>query len=139
MGNSQSMQKINFEDMQTACKSPDTYMLINTLSESEQDCLIINTVSASKEEQLINQHMYSSKRIVIVVYGRNSNDDKIYKKYDQLLKLGFLNVFVYVGGVFEWLMLQDIYGYEEFPTTIKQLDFLKYKPQQRLNISLIQN
>jgi hypothetical protein len=139
MGNSQSMQKINFEDMQTACKSPDTYMLINTLSESEQDCLIINTVSASKEEQLINQHMYSSKRIVIVVYGRNSNDDKIYKKYDQLLKLGFSNVFIYVGGLFEWLMLQDIYGYEEFPTTIKQLDFLKYKPQQRLNISLIQN
>ena len=139
MGNSQSMQKINFEDMQTACKSPDTYMLINTLSESEQDCLIINTVSASKEEQLINQHMYSSKRIIIVVYGRNSNDDKIYKKYDQLLKLGFSNVFIYVGGLFEWLMLQDIYGYEEFPTTIKQLDFLKYKPQQRLNISLIQN
>jgi hypothetical protein len=139
MGNSQSMQKINFEDMQTACKSPDTYMLINTLSESEQDCLIINTVSVSKEEQLINQHMYSSKRIIIVVYGRNSNDDKIYKKYDQLLKLGFSNVFIYVGGLFEWLMLQDIYGYEEFPTTIKQLDFLKYKPQQRLNISLIQN
>jgi len=139
MGNSQSMQKINFEDMQTACKSPDTYMLINTLSESEQDCLIINTVSASKEEQLINQHMYSSKRIVIVVYGRNSNDDKIYKKYDQLLKLGFSNVFSYVCWLFEWLILQNIYGYEEFPTTIKQLDFLKYKPQQRLNISLIQN
>jgi hypothetical protein len=139
MGNSQSMQKINFEDMQIACKSQDTYMLINTLSESEQDCLIINTVSASKEEQMINQYMHTSNRVVIVIYGRNSNDDKIYKKYDQLLKLGFSNVFIYVGGLFEWLMLQDIYGYEEFPTTIKQLDFLKYKPQQRLNISLIQN
>jgi hypothetical protein len=139
MGNSQSMQKINFEDMQTAYKNPELYLLINTLSESEQDCLILNTTPAIKEEQLINHHMYSSKRIRIIIYGRNSNDEKIYNKYDQLMKLGFLNVFIYVGGIFEWLMLQDIYGYEEFPTTRRQLDFLKYKPSSRLNISLIEN
>jgi hypothetical protein len=139
MGNSQSMQKINFEDMQTAYKNPELYLLINTLSESEQDCLILNTTPAIKEEQLLNHHMYSSKRIRIIIYGRNSNDEKIYNKYDQLMKLGFLNVFIYVGGIFEWLMLQDIYGYEEFPTTRRQLDFLKYKPSSRLNISLIEN
>lgn len=139
MGNSQSMQKINFEDMQTAYKNPELYLLINTLSESEQDCLILNTTPAIKEEQLINHHMYSSKRIRIIIYGRNSNDEKVYNKYDQLMKLGFLNVFIYVGGIFEWLMLQDIYGYEEFPTTRRQLDFLKYKPSSRLNISLIEN
>jgi hypothetical protein len=133
------MQKINFEDMQTAYKNPELYLLINTLSESEQDCLILNTTPAIKEEQLINHHMYSSKRIRIIIYGRNSNDEKIYNKYDQLMKLGFLNVFIYVGGIFEWLMLQDIYGYEEFPTTRRQLDFLKYKPSSRLNISLIEN
>ena len=139
MGNSQSMQKINFEDMQTAYKNPELYLLINTLSESEQDCLILNTTPAIKEEQLINHHMYSSKRIRIIIYGRNSNDEKVYNKYDQLMKLGFLNVFIYVGGIFEWLMLQDIYGYEEFPTSRRQLDFLKYKPSSRLNISLIEN
>ena len=139
MGNSQSMQKINFEDIQTACKNPEIYLLINTLPESEQNCLIVNTVQAQKEEQIINHHMYSSKRIRIIIYGRNSSDDKIYKKYDQLVKLGFSNVFIYMGGMFEWLMLQDIYGYDEFPTTMKQLDFLKYKPPARLNISLIEN
>ena len=139
MGISQSMQKINFEDMQTAFKNPELYLLINTMSELEQDCLIINTVPASKEEQIINHHLYSSTRIRIIIYGRNSSDDKIYKKCDQLIKLGFSNVFIYVGGLFEWLMLQDIYGYEEFPTTVKQLDFLKYKPGARLNISLIEN
>jgi len=139
MGNSQSMQKINFEDIQTAFKNPNIYLLINTLSDSEQDCLILNTIPANKEEQVINHHMYSSKRVRIAIYGRNSSDEKIYKKYDQLVKLGFQNVFIYMGGMFEWLMLQDIYGYEEFPTTIKQLDFLKYKPPQRLNISLIEN
>ena len=139
MGASQSIQKINFEDIQKVNKNPDSYLLINTLSELEQDCLIFNTVHANKEEQLINFHMNNNKQIKIIIYGRNSSDENIYKKYNQLLKLGFMNVYVYLGGLFEWLMLQDIYGYDEFPTTIKQLDFLKYKPPPRLNISLIGN
>jgi hypothetical protein len=140
MGTSHSsIQKINFEDMQTICKTKDSYVIINTLPREEQSFLIFNTLNADKEEQVINHHMYSSKRVRIAIYGRNSSDEKIYKKYDQLVKLGFQNVFIYMGGMFEWLMLQDIYGYEEFPTTIKQLDFLKYKPPQRLNISLIEN
>jgi len=139
MGLSQSIQKINFEDVQTACKNPEIYLLINTLPESEQDCLIKNTVNANKEEKIINSHLYTSKRIRIIIYGRNSNDEKIHIKYNQLLKLGFLNVFIYTGGIFEWLMLQDIYGYDDFPTTKKELDFLKFKPPSRLNISLIEN
>jgi hypothetical protein len=139
MGNSHSMQKINFEDVQTAYKNPEIYLIINTLSELEQDCLILNTIPANKEEHLINHHIHSSKRIRIIIYGRNSNDEKLYKKYEQLAKLGFSNVFIYSGGLFEWLMLQDIYGCDEFPTTAKQLDILKYKPPPRLNISLIEN
>ena len=30
--------------------------------------------------------------------------------------------------MFEWLLLQDIYGNEQFPTLGKELDILKYKP-----------
>jgi hypothetical protein len=30
--------------------------------------------------------------------------------------------------MFEWLLLQDIYGAASFPTTSKELDILKYKP-----------
>ena len=75
----------------------------------------------------------------IIIYGKNCNDEKIYKKYQQLLSLGFYNVFVYPGGLFEWLLLQDIYGTEEFPTTSKQLDVLKYKPSPMLNIMLLEN
>jgi len=44
-----------------------------------------------------------------------------------LLKLGFNSVFVYTGGIFEWLLLQDIYGKDEFPTTSEELDILKYR------------
>lgn len=139
MGNSHSsMQKINFEDMQSACKNPEIYLLINTLSNSEQGCLIIGTVNANQEEAIINKYLRSGKNSKIIVYGRNCNDDKAFQKYHQLLQLGFHNVFIYSGGLFEWLMLQDIYGFNEFPTTTKQLDFLKFKPRQHLNVGLLE-
>jgi hypothetical protein len=34
-------------------------------------------------------------------------------------------------------MLQDIYGDKEFPTTKKEIDILKYKPNKVLNIPLL--
>lgn len=139
MGNSQSIQKINFEDMQTAYKNPEIYLLMNTLPVTEQVCLISNTLTPQKEETLMNQYLNSNKNIRIIIYGRNSNDETIYKKYNQLLNLGFTNVYLYLGGLFEWLMLQDIYGFDDFPTTTRQLDILKYKPTQKLNISYIEN
>jgi rhodanese-related sulfurtransferase len=139
MGNSQSVQKINFEDMQTAYKNPEVYLLMNTLPLSEQICLITNTLTPQKEESLMNHYLNSNKNIRIIVYGRNSNDETVYKKYNQLINLGFTNVYLYLGGIFEWLMLQDIYGSDDFPTTSRQLDILKYKPNQKLNISYIEN
>ena len=139
MGNSQSIQKINFEDMQTAYKNPEVYLLMNTLPLSEQICLILNTLTPQKEETLMNHYLNSNKNIRIIIYGRNSNDETIYKKYNQLINLGFTNVYLYLGGIFEWLMLQDIYGFDDFPTTSRQLDILKYKPNQKLNISYIEN
>jgi hypothetical protein len=39
-----------------------------------------------------------------------------------------MDIYLYVGGLFEWMLLQDIYGKEEFPTTTKVLDILRYKP-----------
>lgn len=139
MGSTSSIQKINFEDMLLSYKKPEGYILINTLPLGEQECLIFNTIHASKEEETINQCLKHNKRIHIIIYGRNSNDETLVKKYEQFIKLGFIHVYVYVGGLFEWLMLQDIYGYNEFPTTIKELDFLKYKPPSRLHTFFIEN
>jgi hypothetical protein len=34
--------------------------------------------------------------------------------------------------------MQDIYGKELFPTTKKEVDLLKYKPNQLLNIALLE-
>jgi len=139
MGNQQSMNKINFEDMQSIIKNPEIYLLINTLPEICQDCLIMNTLKPSQEESLINNYLKKNRSIIIIVYGMNTNDEKVYAKYNQLQQLGFTRIYAYLGGLFEWLMLQDIYGFEEFPTTKKQLDFLKYKPAPRLNVALLEN
>ena len=49
------------------------------------------------------------------------------KKYKQLISLGFSRVFIYSGGLFEWVLLQELYGENEFPTTGKVKDFLKYR------------
>jgi len=139
MGNSQSVQKINYEDVQYVIKNSEIHILINTLNESDQDCLILNTVNVLKESNLINKFIQTgNKQIKIIIYGRNCNDEKIYVKYKQLISLGFFNVYIYTGGLFEWLMLQDIYGEKEFPTTKKEIDFLKYKPNKLLNIPLLE-
>ena len=136
MGNSQSMQKINYEDMQTVIKNHNTFLLINTLQPTDQGCLITHTISIDKEETLINKWLRENKNIKIIVYGRNSNDETVTKKYQQLLSLGFNNIYVYMGGIFEWLLLQDIYGKELFPTTKKEPDLLKFKAPSILNQQL---
>lgn len=138
MGNTQSARKINYEDVQFVIKNPESHILINTLNENEQSCLIENTICIQKEVELINKLIQNGKKhIKIIIYGRNCNDEKIYTKYNQLVSLGFYDVFIYTGGLFEWLMLQDIYGDKEFLTTKKEIDFLKYKPNKLLNINLI--
>ena len=137
MGQQQSVQKVNFEDVQFIINaSRNNYILINTLSIHNQDCLITNTISVDKEEQIINGCL-SKPNVRIVIYGKNTNDPKIIDKYKQLLNLGFRDIYIYPGGLFEWLCLQDIFGKEEFPTTKFELDIYKYRPKSKFNEFLL--
>lgn len=139
MGNSQSIRKVNYEDIQYVIKNSEIHITINTLTQEEQDCLLPNTLNIHKEEEFINQLIRNgNKQVKIIIYGRNCNDEKVYTKYQQLTSLGFYNVYIYPGGLFEWLMLQDIYGNSDFPTTKKELDILRYKPNKILNIQLLE-
>lgn len=134
MGNSISFQRINFENIQNINKQ--NTILINTMLASEQECLILHTINLNEEEIIINQMLKcKNKSINIFIYGKNANDESVYKKYNQLIKLGFYNIYIYSGGLFEWLLLQDIYGDVNFKTTSKQLDILKYKPTQNTYVS----
>jgi rhodanese-related sulfurtransferase len=138
MGNKMSIRKIGFEDIQFVLKNKQNqYVLISTLTILEQTCLIPGTISIRDEVDIINKHL--NKNINIIIYGKNPNDESIFKKYEQLLTLGFSSVYVYTGGMFEWLLLQDIYGTDEFPTTSEELDILKYKAESVLQVLLLSN
>ena len=134
MGNSVSTQKINFEDIQYAQKQGSQYIIINTLPLNEQSCLIQGSINSSEEESTINSLLSTNKSVNIIIYGKNSNDETIYKKVNQLLELGFSTIYLYVGGMFEWLLMQDIYGKDLFPTMGKEIDILKFCPKKKLNI-----
>ena len=135
MGNV-SIQKMNFEDIQTIIKEENTRcLLINTLREDQQGCLLPKTVSFLKEESIVNHYIQTNKNIPIVLYGLHCNDASVHKKYNQLTTLGFANVSLYIGGMFEWLLLQDIYGEEDFPTTSKEYNLLRFKPPSLLTSS----
>ena len=130
-----SIKNVNFEDIKN-CKK-NGYILINTLSKNNQECLISNTVSIDDEEVTVQKAIKEDS--IIIIYGLNNGDPTIYKKYDQIMSLGHKNVYLYLGGLFEWLLLQDIYGTEMFQTTNLILDHLKYKPASNLNILLLKN
>ena len=133
--NNSNNKKINFEDVQNAIKNNE--IIINTLSEDKQTCLIAKTIRINDEVKLINDLLNNSQDIPIIIYGENSTDDSVIKKYDQLNQLGFTNVYMYLGGLFEWLLLQDIYGHAEFETTIIEKDILQYKGTSILMKKLI--
>ena len=60
MGNnntSSSISKVNFEDVQIAIKNNNSYLIINVLTETEQQCLIKNTLPYQKEEEVINNYL----------------------------------------------------------------------------------
>ncbi len=135
MGQSQSIKKVNFEDIQQTITTNNKYLLINTLKISEQKCLIKGTISPDKEISVINSNL-NNTNLRIIIYGKNAADETIYKKYNQLIKLGFYNIYLYPGGVFEWLLLQDIYGSDNFPTTSFELDHLKYRAHSAFNYLL---
>lgn len=138
-----STRNINFEDMQHVITEQNREyakktLIINTLDAHQQACLIAGTLNIEMEVDILNAQLKKNKDIQIVLYGMNSTDTTCVKKYDQLFKLGFYNIYVYSGGLFEWLLLQDIYGTELFPTTAAKVDFLKYKGRRIMNTRMLE-
>ena len=138
MGNTTTINKVNFEDIQWIIKGQRPYLLINTLDKSNQTCLIQGTIAIEQEIDIINKNL-KNKQLRVIIYGRNTNDERIINKYKQLIKLGFMKIFIYPGGLFEWLCLQDIYGVDDFPTTKKERDILKYKGKSAFTSYLLKN
>lgn len=114
----------NYDDVrQSQC------LLIHTME--DESILIDRTLTIEKETAKINSlladHNYD---IHIIIYGKNVDDYEILiQKRVQLLKLGFRNVWFYPGGLFEWILLRDVFGTRQFPTTADAKDLIKYRPK----------
>jgi hypothetical protein len=124
------IKRVGYEDILVAIKTPDQYLLINTLFSSEQQVLIPTTLSFYDEENVINGLIRDGvlHKHHIIVYGKNNCDETSEKKCRQLIKLGFSNVYIYSGGMFEWCLLQDVYSNKNFPTTQPIKDLLYFRP-----------
>jgi len=129
-------KKITLEDVQWILNRPDKYIIINTLPIEYQECLIPGTIPVEKEEAIINEML---NRIdipdkPIVIYGKNTHDESPKKKYQQLKSLGIQEIYIYSSGMFEWLLLNDIYGSNEFPMLCpkKTVDIWKYRPVSKI-------
>jgi 23S rRNA pseudoU1915 N3-methylase RlmH len=115
MGNTFSVKSIaNYDNVKEAVISRG---LLIHIMDKNQSVLIHGTLSADIEEEAINAAIDKSEyNKHIVVYGKNTHDiERLVDKRKQLLSLGFTHVQIYIGGMFEWALLQDVYGSKEFP------------------------
>ena len=141
MGNSESsIKKVNFDDIINISKdskesTKNTHILIHVMEKEDQELLIKNTLSIDEEIEIINSILSFRKMdVIIVIYGKNTDDvSKVIRRYRQLCDMGFSNVHVYFGGLFEWLLLQEIYGNDDMKTNIVcNRNILDYKPARGL-------
>lgn len=122
-----SFSTSDYDSILDKINSKKDFILINTLPENNQECLIISTIPANIESNVINDLLHTNKKKEIIIYGKNYRDLKVIDKYNQLKKLGFVNVYIYFGGLFEWLLLREIYGNTNFKIIGDTNDILKYK------------
>ena len=141
MGNSESsIKKVNFDDIINISKdskelTKNNNILIHVMEKEDQELLIKNTLLIDEEIERINSILSFRKMdVTIVIYGKNTDDiSKVIGKYRKLCDMGFSNVYVYLGGLFEWLLLQEIYGNDEIKTNnICKKNILDYKPARSL-------
>ena len=114
-------KKISPAEMQRILKTPEKYIIIHTLTSEYQDYVIPGTVQDTREESVINEML---TRIdipdkPIVIYGKNARDETPETKAKQLKSLGIHDLSIYSGGMFEWLLLNEVYGPTEFPVKVQ--------------------
>ena len=129
-GSKDVVKVIGFEDMLVLHKTK--VVLLNTMERANQACLIRGTVHADDEETTMNAMLTSTDPSVtdrlVVVYGRHYLDPKPMEKARALRVMGLSRLLVYRGGLFEWLLLQEVFGHDQFPTQGACTDLLLYRP-----------
>ena len=131
MGVMYSMPSYNYYQLQDRMNkqknNQNDIILINTLPITRQDCLIKGTLKAFIEVEFMNKLLKTNKNKEIVVYGIHHTDTSVIQKYNQLKKLGFTNVHIYFGGMYEWLLLQEVFDTINFQTDGNIKNIVDYK------------
>lgn len=128
----------SYKDVQNIIRNTQSNsILLNTMTKDKQQCIIKGTCDIHQEEYIINNSIQNNSSTLIIIYGCHNCDQSVFKKFQQLRTLGFCNVYIYSGGLFEWLCLQDIYGDEFFQTTNKshsKIELLDFAPNEYCNL-----
>jgi hypothetical protein len=112
-----SYQHYTFKELQNKIDNKKgEFILLNTLPIQEQNYLIKGTINAVMENDFVNSLVKKDRNKEIIIYGRDHHDMKVIEKYNKLKKIGFTNIYIYFGGLFEWSLLQEIYGTSNFQT-----------------------
>lgn len=88
---------------------------------------IEGTVDGDKANQVLDKCLREDPSKLVVFYGLNSTDSAPLHRWNNATQLGLENAHVYCGGMFEWLILGELYGNDMFPVTSIQDDLLKFK------------
>ena len=135
--------RIGFQDVQYALQPMNRmgFVLVHTLPPAQQSCLIQGTLRAEQEEAQLNQMLKNGahRHTHILVYGKHACDETAVNRVTHLRSLGFTEVYHYVGGLFEWLVLQDTFGDNQFPTSGKESDLLRFMPPQQFGVARLEN
>jgi len=98
------------------------YLILSVLPDPilSNEPVIPQTLSPDKEEEILNQLLESGgqENTTLIVYGKNNADTRVFEKYYQLHHRFGFQCSLYLGGMFEWLLLQKIHGEDAYPTQI---------------------
>jgi len=132
------VSNIGFDDILVALKDKTRYIFISTMPVDMQNALIPNTIPCSDEATTINRIMdeFNTAKYTLIVYGKNACDTDPSKKYEQLWNLGFSDIHIFPGGMFEYILLNDMYGEKLFPISgsngtgspVVTVDIMTYRP-----------
>ena len=129
MGNTTSLYSLHckYNIIQDYVCIPENYCiefgekiyLITVMNKNDTKKFIKGTTPVNEEESIINQVIKQNKmdEVTIIIYGKDACDQRVYTKAKQMLELGFKRTRIYTGGMFEWSLLLELYGDENFPTS----------------------
>jgi rhodanese-related sulfurtransferase len=88
-------------------------LLFNALKKDYHSCVIPGTIPYTVMKKVIKN---MKEEDIVVVYCANYSCNLSHKFAEK--KLGHLEtVYIYSGGVFEWLLLQKKYGKKKYPSS----------------------